>query len=440
MRVDRWRVLDRDILRLALPAFGALVAQPIFLLVDAAVVGTLGTAPLAGLGAAGTVVTTLVGLCVFLAFATTASVARLVGAGDWARGVAQGLDGVVVGIGLGAVLGAVVYAGADVFVDWLGVEGDAAAYAGDYLRVVAVALPALLATTAGLGVLRGLQDTRTTLVVTVTAVVLNTALCLFFVLGLRWGVRGSALATALAETAQAVAYVVVLARVARRHGVPLRPSGLGVLAAVRDGLPLMWRTVVLRAVFVVAAGVAARLGEADLAAYHVSLQVWNLLALTADALAIAAQALLGLRLGAGDVAGARQVADRLVRLGFWLGLVLAAVLAALSPVLPAVFSADPLVRSLITGSLLVVALQQPLASVVFALDGVLIGAGDGPWLAGAGTVMVLAFLPAAWWVLAADAGVVALWWALTWFMVVRGALLWWRSRRDTWLRPGAVRT
>ena len=163
-------------------------------------------------------------------------------------------------------------------------------------------------------------------------------------------------------------------------------------------------------------------------------QVWILLALAADALAIAGQALLGLRLGAGDVAGAREVTDRLVRLGLWLGLVLAAVVLLLRPWLPAWFSPDPVVQSLIAGSLLVAAIQQPLAGPVFALDGVLIGAGDGAWLAGAGTVMLLAFLPAAWLVLTYDLGVVGLWWALTWFMVVRAGLLAYRARGDAWLR------
>jgi putative MATE family efflux protein len=262
---------------------------------------------------------------------------------------------------------------------------------------------------------------------------LNTVLCLVLVLGLGWGIQGSAVATGVAEVVQALAYVAVLARVARRHGVALRPSGLGVLAAAGDGLPLFWRTVVLRGVFLVAAAVAARLGDDDLAAYHVTFQVWNLLALAADALAIAGQALLGLRLGGGDFRGARDVTTRLLRLGFLLGLGLAVLVLLVRPWLPDLFSADATVRTLIAGSLLVVALQQPLAGPVFALDGVLIGAGDGRWLAGAGTVMLLAFLPAAWWVLAHDLGVVALWWALTWFMVVRGVLLYRRARGDGWL-------
>lgn len=437
-RLPQWapvstRRTDRSIAALALPAFGALVAQPLFLLVDAAVVGSLGTPVLAGLGAAGTVFGLVVGLCVFLAYATTASVARRIGAGDWAGGVSHGLDGIALGAGLGVLLGLVTWPAAGPVVDALGVSPVAAPHAVAYLHVIAWALPFVLAGTAGVGVLRGLQDTRTTLLVTIAVVSLNTVLCLVLVLVLGWGIRGSAVATAVAEVVQAVAYVAVLARVARRHEVALRPSGLGVLSAAGDGLPLFWRTVALRGVFLVAVAVAARLGDDDLAAYHVTFQVWNLLALAADALAIAGQALLGLRLGGGDLRGAREVTNRLLRLGFYLGVALAVVVLLLRPWLPDLFSADATVRALIAGSLLVVALQQPLAGPVFALDGVLIGAGDGRWLAGAGTVMLVAFLPAAWWVLSHDLGVVALWWALTWFMVVRGVLLQHRAHGDSWL-------
>jgi putative MATE family efflux protein len=310
-------------------------------------------------------------------------------------------------------------------------------YAVTYLRVVALGFPAALLAMAGVGVLRGLQDTRTTLLVTLLAVGVNTVLALTFVLGLGWGVAGSASATAVAEWVQGLAYVAVVARAAHARGVRLRPSGIGMLAAARTGVPLFWRTVVLRVVFLVAAAVAARLGDADLAAFHVSFQVWLLLALASDALAIAGMALLGRYLGAGDVVGARHVTARLVRLGVALGVVLALVVVACLPWLPAAFSSDPVVRDLITAALVVAALQQPLSAPVFVLDGVLIGAGDARWLAYAGTAMLLAFLPAAWLVLSRDLGVVGLWWALTWFMVVRGALLGWRARGDRWLRTSA---
>jgi len=424
----------REILRLAVPALGALVAQPLFVLVDAAIVGTLGTLPLAGLGAAATLVALVLGLCIFLAYATTSSVARRVGEGRWDAAVSEGVEGMALGLGLGAVLAVATWLLAEPAVVALGASPEVTPYAVTYLHVIAFGFPAALVAMAGVGVLRGLQDTRTTLLVTLVAVSVNLGLAAWLVLVLHLGIGGSAAATAVAELVQASAYVAVLVRVARRHGVSLRPSGVGVLAAARTGGPLFARTVVLRSVFLLAAAVAARLGDADLAAYHVSFQVWMLLALAADALAIAGMALLGRYLGSGDVEGARTVTARLVRLGVVMGATLGLLVLVCVPWLPSLFTSDPLVRSLIAASLVVAALQQPLAAPVFVLDGVLIGAGDGRWLAGAGLVMLAAFVPAAYLVLARDLGVVGLWWALTWFMVVRGALLAWRSRGNSWLR------
>lgn len=427
----------REILGLAVPALGALVAQPLFVLVDAGVVGTLGTLPLAGLGAAATLVSLVLGLCIFLAYATTSSVARRVGEGRWDAAVSEGVEGMALGLGLGVLLALGTWLAAEPLVVALGASAEVTPYAVTYLHVIAFGFPAALMAMAGVGVLRGLQDTRTTLVVTLVVVVVNLVLAFVLVIGLGYGIGGSAAATVAAEVVQAAAYAAVVIRVARRRGVRIAPSGLGMISAARTGGPLFLRTVVLRAVFLVAAAVAARLGDADLAAYHVSFQVWMLLALAADALAIAGMALLGRYLGADDREGARQVTARLVRLGAVMGVVLGLLVLASVPWLPSLFTSDPLVRSLIAASLVVAALQQPLSSPVFVLDGVLIGAGDGRWLAGAGLVMLVAFLPAAWLVLARDLGVVDLWWALTWFMVVRGALLAWRARGDRWLRTSA---
>ena len=290
----------REILRLAVPALGALVAQPLFVLVDAAIVGTLGTLPLAGLGAAATLVSLVLGLCIFLAYATTSSVARRVGEGRWDAAVSEGVEGMALGLGLGVLLAVATWLLASPAVTALGASSEVTPYAVTYLHVVAFGFPAALVAMAGVGVLRGLQDTRTTLLVTLVVVSVNLALAAFLVLGLHLGIGGSAAATAAAETVQATAYVAVLVRVARLHGVALRPSGLGMLAAARTGGPLFARTVALRSVFLLAAAVAARLGDADLAAYHVSFQVWMLLALAADALAIAGMALLGRYLGSGD--------------------------------------------------------------------------------------------------------------------------------------------
>lgn len=423
----------REIARLAVPALGALIAAPLFVLVDAAVVGTLGTAPLAGLGAAGMLFGLALGLCVFLAYGTTASVARRLGEGRLDAALGDGVQGLVLGAGLGVVLGVATWALAEPAVAVLGPSPEVAAYAVTYLQVVAWGVPAALVALAGAGILRGLQDTRATLLVTLVAVGVNLVLDVVLVLVLERGIGGSAAATAVAEWVQAGLYVWLLVRLARSREVRPRPSRSGVLMAARDGAPLFWRTVALRAVFLVATAVAARMGDADLAAYQVSFQVWLLLALAADALAIAGMALLGRYLGAGDVAGARRVTAQLVRLGVVVGIALGLLVLALVPWLPGLFTDDPAVAALLTAGLLLAAAQQPLASPVFVLDGVLMGAGDGRWLAGAGAVMLVAFLPAAYAVLALDLGVEGLWLALTWFMLVRAVLLGLRVRGDAWL-------
>ena len=343
------------------------------------------------------------------------------------------------GIGLGVPLGIGVFLCAEPLVRALGTSSDVTPYAVTYLRIIAIAFPAVLGVLAGVGVLRGLQDTRTTLYVTLAQVIVNCLLCVLLVLVLRIGIAGSAIATGVAELLGLIAYAAILGRRARTAGVAIRPSGAGVLRSARDGVPLFIRTLALRAVFLLAAAVAARIGDADLAAYHVTSTLFFTLALALDALAIAGQALLGKTLGESDVSGSRFITRRLVWWSLWLGIVLAGVVIALRITLPGWFSDDPAVIALITSALIVVAILQPLAGVVFALDGVLIGAGDTRWLAWAQTAMLLAFLPAAWLVMTRGLGLVGLWWALGWFLVVRAVILGWRARGSAWLVTGALR-
>lgn len=433
------RQLDRSIARLALPAFGALLAQPLFLLVDAVIVGTLGTEALAGLGAASTIFGAVVGLCIFLSYAATAAVARLLGAGDRAGALSQGVDGMALGVGLGVVLGIAAFVLAEPLIGLLGTSAEVTPYAVTYLRIVAISFPAVLGVLAAVGVLRGLQDTRTTLYVTLAMVTANLVLCLVFVLGLGWGIAGSAAATGIAELLGLVAYGVIVLRAAARAGVAITPSGIGVLRSARDGVPLLVRSIALRGVLVIAAAVAARLGDADLAAYHVTVTLFFALALALDAVAIAGQALLGKTLGAGDPEQSRVITRRIVWWSVWLGVALAIVILALRPWLPGWFGEDANVIALITSAMLVLALLQPLSGVVFALDGVLIGAGDTRWLAWAQVVVLVAFLPAAWLVLDRGWGLDGLWWALGWFLLARAVLLVWRARGSAWLVTGAVR-
>jgi putative MATE family efflux protein len=289
------------------------------------------------------------------------------------------------------------------------------------------------------GVLRGLQDTRTTLYVTLVMVATNLVLDLVFILGFGWGIAGSAAATGIAELIGLVAYAGILLRTAHRAGVTIIPSGIGVVRSARDGAPLFVRSAALRGVLVIAAAVAARLGDAELAAYHVTVTLFFALALALDAVAIAGQALTGKSLGSGEVRESRVIARRIVWWSVWLGVALSLVILALRPWLPGWYGDDAQVAALISSALLVLALLQPLSGVVFALDGVLIGAGDTRWLAWAQIAVFMAFLPAAWLVLVNSWGLDALWWALGWFLFVRAVLLVWRARGSAWLITGAVR-
>lgn len=430
------RTQDREILRLALPALGALVAEPLYLLTDSAIVGTLGTPPLAGLGLAATVLTTAVSLCVFLAYGTTAVVARRLGAGDVAGALRFGVDGMWLAAGVGLVL---VVAGALAGPELLDLMGASAAtrpHAETYLRVSLLGIPAMLVVLAATGVLRGLQDTRTPFVVAAASAAGNAVLSAVFVLGLGWGVAGSAAATVVAQVGAAVAYLVVLAPSLRLEQVRLRPDLSGVRRAASAGGHLLLRTATLRAALVGATVVAASLGDDELAAHHVVFLVWSLLALVLDAVAIAAQALTGRSLGAGDAVLTRATTRRMVQWGVVGGVALTLLVLALAPLLPWLFSDDPQVRSLMTAALVVAALLQPVAGVVFVLDGVLIGAGDNRYLALAGLLTLVAFAVAVAAVVLLDGGLTALWWAIGAFMAARLAVLVHRARGDHWLVLG----
>lgn len=430
---------DREILRLAVPALGALVAEPLFLLADSAIVGHLGTPELAGLGIAGTVLVTVVNLCVFLAYGTTGAVARMLGAGDLPGALRQGIDGIWLAALIGVALVAVGTPATSAVVGWFAPDPAVAHAATTYLRISWFGLPFMLLVFAGTGVLRGLQDTRTPLVVAATGAAANVVLNVVLVYGVGLGIAGSALGTVVAQAGMAAAFLTVVLRGARAHGTPLRPDGPGVRRAMGSGSWLLLRTLTLRAALLTGTYVATGLGTASLAAHQIAFTTWGLLALALDAVAIAAQAIVGRHLGAGDVAAARASTRRMVQWGVALGVLLGLLLAVASPWYGALFTADPAVRDLLTTTLLVAAAQQPVAGWVFVLDGVLIGAGDGRYLAVAGLVTLLPYLPAALLVGALDLGLPALWGALAAWMLARLAVLGLRERTGAWAVAGAVR-
>ena len=388
---------DRRILGLAVPALGALIAEPLFLATDTALVGHLGLAPLAGLGIAATVLQTAIGLLVFLAYATTPSVARLLGAGNRSAAVRAGVDGIWLALALGAVLAIVGPFAAHPLAASFGAGPEVTELAAIYLGISSAGLPAMLAVIAATGLFRGLQDTRTPLVIAVAGFAGNAALNVVLIYGFGWGIAGSAIGTVVAQWGMAIASLVIVARHARASGAPLRPALPGVATAARAGGWMLLRTVTLRVALVATVVTATSLGTVTLASTQVLFQITFLLALALDAFAIAAQALIGHDLGAGDRSQLRAIVTRVLVWGLASGAVLGAVLALAAPWLGGVFSSDAGVVAAVPPGAWVVAATMPLAAVVFVLDGVLIGAGDGRYLAVAGVINLVVYLPLLWW-------------------------------------------
>ncbi|MCX5398245.1 MATE family efflux transporter [Streptomyces sp. NBC_00102] len=430
---------DREIVALAVPAFGALVAEPLFLMVDSAIVGHLGTRQLAGLGVSAALLSTAVSIFVFLAYATTAAVARRLGAGDLASAIRQGMDGIWLALLLGALVVAAALPTAPWIDDLLGASETAAPYATTYLRISTLGIPAMLVVLAATGVLRGLQDTRTPLYVAIGGFSANAILNAVLVYGADLGIAGSAWGTVIAQTGMAAAYLVVVVRGARRHRASLRPDAAGIRASARAGVPLLIRTLSLRAVLVIATAVAARLGDVEIAAHQIVLSLWTLAAFALDAIAIAGQAIIGRYLGADDAKGAREACRRMVEWGLAAGVVLGALIVLARPLFIPLFTSDSSVRDTLLPALLVVAVSQPIAGVVFILDGVLMGAGDGRYLALAMLVTLAVFAPVALLIPTLGGGLTALWWAMDLMMAVRLITLWLRARSGRWLVTGATR-
>lgn len=439
--------LDRQIVRLAWPAFLALIAEPLFLLGDAAIVGRLGTSELAGLGIASVILQTIVGLCVFLAYGTTASVARQLGAGQTSRALAQGIDGIWLAVVIGLVATAVGLVVIDPVVGVFGASDVVDGFALDYLRVALLGVTPLLVILATTGILRGLQDTRTPLVVAIAGNILNVVLNVVLVFGVGsfdgLGIAGSAWGSVVAQTLSAAALLWVVLRAARAEGASLRPDRRGLLVAARASVPLVVRTLTLRAAlllttYAVVSGAGSPAEQTlDLATHQLAMTLWSFLAFVLDALAIAAQALTGRQLGAGDRDGTRAVTRRVVQWGIGAGVVTGVLLAATSPVLGALFTGDEAVQDRLVPVLIVAAIGQPLAGVVFVLDGVLIGAGDGRYLAWMGLLALVIYVPGAL-VASATGGLVLIWVAFAGlFMAARGVVLVARARGDRWMVLGA---
>ncbi|MCW3844271.1 MATE family efflux transporter [Micromonospora yasonensis] len=427
----------RRIAALALPALVVLAAEPLYVLVDTAVVGHLGRVPLAALAVGGTVMTLTAWLGTVVAYGTTGRSARRFGAGDRAAAVAEGVQSSWLAVTVGVLLALAVGVGGG----WLartlvGGPGAVADAAANWLRIAALGAPGLLLAAAGNGWLRGIQDTRRPLLFVLAPNLLSALLCPLLVYPAGLGLAGSAVANAVAQTLSGILFAAALVR----ERVSLRPRPRMIRQQLVLSRDLLIRGVAFQASFLSATAVAARFGAAAVGAHQIAVQLWFFTALVLDALAIAAQALIGAALGAGDAAGARFLARRIALLGGLCGMAFAVLIAAGAGLVPSWFSSDPQVREQAMIAWPWFVALQPIGGVVFALDGVLIGAGDVRYLRNLTIVAALGgFLPAIWLAYGLDLGLGGIWAGLTLFVVLRLVALLLRLRSGGWAVVGAVR-
>ncbi|HSS23492.1 MAG TPA: MATE family efflux transporter [Mycobacterium sp.] len=429
----------RRIAALALPALGVLAAEPLYLLFDTAVVGRLGALPLAGLAIGGLILALVGSDLTFLSYGTTARSARYFGAADRAAAVTEGVQATWFALGLGGLIVLVVEIAAVPLVSAIASRGDITGAALSWLRIAILGAPAILVSLAGNGWLRGVQDTVRPLRYVVAGFGLSALLCPLLVYGWLGLPRLELAGSAVANLAGQWLAAVLFGRALLAERVPLRLDRTVLRAQVVMGRDLMVRTLAFQVCFVSAAAVAARFGASAVAAHQVVLQLWEFLALVLDSLAIAAQALVGAALGAGDAAHAKSVAWRVTLFSTAAASMLAAVLAVGSSVLPELFTDDGSVLAAIGVPWWFLVAQLPVAGIVFALDGVLLGAGDAAFMRTATVVSALiGFLPLIWLSLAYGWGLAGIWSGLSAFVGLRLIFVGWRALSGRWVITGAA--
>lgn len=386
----------RSILKLAVPALGSLVIEPLLILIDSVMVGHLGTAPLAGLSLASTILTTLVGVFIFLAYATTALTARAMGAGNPKEGVQAGIDAMWLALTLGLVVFSVLTIWAPQIVQLLGADEAVFPQAVTYLRGGAFGMISMLVILAATGTLRGVLDMMTPLYVLAAGSAVNVALNFLLIFALDLQILGAGISLSITQTLMCVALVAVVVRRARSLGVSFTPSFGGLRGAFGAGAPLFVRTVSLRLALLATVAIATEAGVIALAAHQVVNTIWTMAAFALDALAIAAQSLVGVALGSGHRAALSNLVRRMTLWGLGAAAVLGAIMALASRWIPLAFGTDPQMHAAAAGALLVAGCLLPIGGVVFLLDGVLIGASEGKYLAWAGLATLALYLPVLW--------------------------------------------
>lgn len=432
----RERVPLRRILGLAGPALGVLAAEPLYVLVDSAVVGHLGALPLSGLALSGTLLSLVSTQLTFLSYGTTARTARLHGAHRHEDAVREGVQATWLALAVGTVLLVAGQVLVEPVTRAMSGDEDITRAAVSWLRIALCGVPMILVTMAGNGWMRGVQDLVRPLRYVLAGNVLSAVLCPILVYPVGWGLEGSAVANVVAQTVSGGLFLTALIR--KRVG--LRPAPTVMWAQLRLGRDLVLRSLAFQACFVSAATVAARTSTEAVGAHQVVLQLWTFLSLVLDSIAIAAQSLIGAALGEGSRDRAQSLAGQLVRYGLLLGSVLCVLFAAVSQVLPRAFTSDPGVLAEIPHAWWFFVLMQPMAGVVFALDGVLLGAADASFLRNSTIASaVLGFLPLIWISLALGWGLTGIWVGLSLFILLRLVFVVVRWRSGSWAVTGAVR-
>nr|WP_218888889.1 MATE family efflux transporter [Saccharopolyspora hordei] len=421
---------------MAVPALGVLAAEPLYVLVDTAVVGHLGAVPLAGLALGGTLFTLVSSQLTFLTYGTTARTARLHGAGRRKDAVAEGVQATWLGIAVGIALMLLAQLVAVPVTELLAGPGPVADAAATWLRIALCGAPLVLITMAGNGWMRGVQDTVRPLRYVLVGNGASAVLCPLFVYPLGWGLEGSALANLVGQSLAAALFLRAL--VAER--APLKPHPALMRAQLGLGRDLVLRTLAFQVCFLSATSVAARTGAEAAAAHQVVWQLWTFLSLVLDSLAIAAQSLVGAALGAGSASRAKGIAKQVTWYGLGFGVVLGVLFAALAVPLPAVFTSDSAVLAEVPHAWWFFVALQPVAGVVFALDGVFLGAADAAYLRTATLLSAfVGYLPLIWLSLAFGWGLAGIWTGLSAFMVLRLVTLLLRARSGRWAVTGATR-
>lgn len=373
--------IPKQLALLAIPTFGQLIAEPAFILVDTAIIGHVSDSALAGLSLGSTIVLTAVGLCIFLAYSTTSQVARFFGAGRKREGMQVGIDSMWLSLMIGIVLAIILFAFAEPLCYLLGGRGADLTQAVIYTQAVVIGVPGMLLVYASNGIYRGLQKVNITLVAAISGAVLNTVLDVLFVIVLGWGIAGSGVATLIAQWFMGLFLAIPALVWAHGDGISLRPHFAGIAAAGHDGFPLFVRTLALRIAIVATVVVAASMGTQVLAGYQIVNAVWNFAVNILDSVAIAGQALVGAKLGAHEFGEARNLTRITARSGMIMGVVVGVLFVGLGFFAGQLFSPNEEIQGVVAAGMLISGITMPLQGWMWALDGILIGAGDFTYLA-----------------------------------------------------------